>query len=214
MYIIINGYGTPDNIMTDLNYNRYLGFIFNYLWANYRHKKLTITVCGGPTDMKRPYQRTEAGEMAKWFRHYLARLNLTKRWQVKQANKGLGALDNLLAAKKIIGSKKAPMICCFDITRTKKMRRLIKEVLGSKVKLLLIDFDLSLPRYDLATRQKMEAADLRFSLKALRDQTFYRKLQTANRQKIKILRQTPAAVRATEIDKISSRLRNAYLSGS
>jgi hypothetical protein len=209
MHIIVNGYGVPKNIRTDKSYHSYLGQTLNYLWDRYRNDTLTIILAGGPTDMYRPYRRTEAGEMLRWFRPRLRSLHLEKQWKVRTLTSGLSALDNLLAAKKSIKSGSVLYVC--ERTRESKSRVLVRKIFGANAKVMSIDFDTSRPRYDHETRVAMERDDMRYSLRALKDPVWHRKLRAANRLKIKVLRDTPEKLRAREIDRIVYRLRREYL---
>lgn len=209
MHILINGYGVPKDILTDRSYHSYLGQVFNYLWDNHRSKKLTIVLCGGHTDMQRPYHRTEAGEMQKWLTPRIKQLKLDKFWKVKTITSGLSALDNLLAAKKLVGKDSILYFC--EHTREKKSNVLVRRIYGSRGKVMAIDFDTSAPRYDIATREAMETEDLKHCLRALKSPVWAQKLRAANEMKIEVLRKTPPSVRAREIDRITRQLRKEFL---
>jgi hypothetical protein len=209
MFIIVNGYGVPKNINTDLNYNSYLGQIFNYLWDRYRGRSLVIILCGGNTDMYQPYRKTEAGEMASWFDRKIGQLGLAKKWKIKQVSQTLSTLENLLAAKRIVGGKHALYFC--EKTHQPKAQKLGSEIFGKRILVIPIDFNTSLPRYDLATRQAMDAEDLKFSLRALKDPAWRRQLNNANREKIKVLRKTPAARRRVEVERIARQVRRQFM---
>ncbi len=103
VYVVL-GYGVPKDIMTDGNYVRYLGAVFNRVWdENFPRpgeKWPVIVFSGGPTDMEKPYSRTEAGEMSRYFRPMMDRVaTFGHEPCVVLLEEGpLSALDGLLAA--------------------------------------------------------------------------------------------------------------------
>lgn len=210
MNIIINGYGVPKNILKDQNYHAYLGQILNFLWDNYQHKNLNIILCGGNTDMCRPYKRTEAGQMHKWFYPRIKNLHLDKNWQLIRNSVGLSAVENLLTSKNFLASGGIIYFC--EITRQYKSRTLVKKIFGSRAKVIAIEFDTSPARYDAVTRKKLEQKDLQYSLKALDDKDFSQRLKKANQEKIKQLRKLSSKQRRLQIDKITLDIGRQYLS--
>lgn len=208
MKVIINGYGVPTDITTDLNYNSYLGQIFNYLWERHHDQPLTIILTGGRTDLTPPYRRTEAGEMARWFRPRIKQRKL-KNWKILTLASGISAVDNILALQKIISTSQAIYIC--EYTRRPKMTRLVRAAFGTHVKLLAIDFDTSPTRYDTKQRKKLEREDLTYSLRALRDSTYRQKLTAANKERLRRLRMLSLAERARSIDRVTREVRQKFL---
>jgi len=209
MIAIINGYGVPKNILTDTNYNSYLGQVFNYLWTRYKNKRLTVILCGGAGDMIAPYKRTEAGEMARWFTPRIKQLKLEKYWQLQKKDQGLSVLENMLACKKSLVNQQALFFC--EATREKKVKILAEKILGSKVKVIPIEFDLSPARYDLAVRIKLEQEDLVYSLRALKDPIWRKKLALVNKEKIRLLRKLSPRQRVQMIDKLARKLRQELI---
>lgn len=206
--IIINGYGVPKDIMTDLSYHAYLIQIFNFLWENFRSSDLLIIPCGGLTDMFPPYKRTEAGEITKWLKYKINKLRLSKKWRLQPIATELTALENMLACKKRI--KNAPLLYFCEKTRERKMRILAKKIFGNKTKIIGVEFDGSAPRYQTPGRKTLEERDLKYSLLGLANPIWRKMLQQAAIDKINILRKTPEKIRAVEIDKITRRIRDDY----
>lgn len=205
--IIVNGYGVPQNILNDQSYHAYLIQIFNFLWDNFHSKQLTIAPCGGHSDLFPPYKRTEAGEIAKWFRKRINSLKLFENWRVETISTELSALENMLAVKKLLST---PAYYFCEKTREYKMRVLAQKIFGRKTKVIAIEFDGSAPRYQSPGRKNLESLDLKYSLLALTNPAWRKMLKQSSIEKIKILRQTPEKVRATEIDRITRRIRDEY----
>lgn len=205
---VINGYGVPKDIFSDLSYHAYLVQILNYLFDRYRTNAVTIVPCGGPTDFFPPYRRTEGGEMAKWFNASIRKLGLARHWKVKPETSGLTAVDNLLACRKFAKAGRILYFC--EKTREVKMRRGAREVFGKRATVIGIEFDGSPPRYQVPGRRETEREDLKYGLLALKNPEWRKFLHRAAEEKIKVLRKTPARVRAVEIDRIARRIRQKY----
>lgn len=208
-FAAINGYGVPQDIFSDPSYHSYLGQVFNYLWDRYAKTPVTIICAGGPTDMVKPYKRTEAGEMARWFLPRIRAARISRRWKVMKAPDGLNVLDNMLAVHGLVGGNTLNYFC--EVTRVKKTEALGRAIFGRRIRIVPIDFDTSPPRYDTATRRAMEAEDERFCMRALKDPSFARRLRTANMLKLQTLRRLPPTRRARDIDRITRRIRQKLL---
>lgn len=205
---IINGYGVPKDIRTDYAYHAYLVQVLNWLWERHRTHAITIVPCGGKTDMRRPYRRTEAEEIAKWLRPRIVGLGLASRWRVRPIATELSALENMLAAVKRYPNDAIVYFC--ERTRLRKMRALVERVLGARATVVGIEFDGSAPRYNVKGRIALEREDLRYSLAALEDPVWRRMLRAAAEEKIRVLRKMPPHVRATEVDRIARRIRHEF----
>lgn len=205
---VINGYGVPEDIRTDRSYHAYLVQILNWLWERHRTHAITIVPCGGKTDMRRPYRRTEAGEIAKWLAPRIRALGLDSQWRIAPIATELTALENMLAAAKRF--PRGPIVYFCEWTRLKKMRALARRIFGKRAAVIGVEFDGSPPRYDLDGRRALEREDLAYSLAALKDPTWRRVLHAAAEEKIRVLRATPARVRATEVDRIARRIRREF----
>lgn len=205
---IINGYGVPEDIRTDRSYHAYLVQVLNWLWERHRTHAITIAPVGGKTDMHPPYRRTEAGEIAKWLHPRIVALGLTSKWRMQPIPTELTALENMLSAAKRYPA--GPVVYFCEWTRLKKMRALAKRIFGTRVAVVGIEFDGSTPRYDSKGRAALEREDLAYSLTALEDPAWRRALRAAAAEKIRVLRATPARIRATEIDRIARRIRREF----
>lgn len=208
LVVVINGYGVPEDFRTDCSYHAYLVQVVNWLWERHRTHAITVVPCGGKTDMRRPYRRTEAGEMTRWLRPRIVTLGLAPRWRVAPVATELTALENMLAAAKRYRAD--PIVYFCEWTRLKKMRALAKRILGARATVIGIEFDGSPPRYDRDSRRALEREDLRYSLAALEDPAWRQMLRAAAEEKIRVLRLTPAHIRATEMDRIARRVRREF----
>jgi hypothetical protein len=177
---LVFGYGIPKDILKDENYNFYLKMVFNKVYdisVNDNSKKSLIIFCGGRTDMSKPYQRTEAEEMARFFANLIKNrtfLNqITKKWMLIPEKESLSTLENIINSKKIIKSRKIDkdniFIFC-EHTREKRIKTLAKKIFDKDYdfQVLSIDFDISVNRYLPAEFvAKKEQAELKHSLLAL-----------------------------------------------
>lgn len=185
---IIPGYGIPKNIFHDEPYRRYLGLVFNHVFeicTKNNDWRPMIIFCGGPTDIFKPYKRTESQEMKKMFLEYSQRAfvkNYTKTWHYKIENKSLSTAENLLFAKNILskmtGKRKIYIFC--EYTRRLKLKIFAQKIFTNKFFIIPFDFDLSINRYrDPEFITKKENMDIKFGLLAIKDKIFrakYRKM--------------------------------------
>lgn len=205
---IVNGYGVPKDIFSDLSYHAYLVQVFNYLFDRYRKFELTIVCCGGHTSFFPPYRRTEGAEMSRWFKDRIRKLKLVHSWEVRQETNGLTAVENLLACRKFV--KVGRILCFCEKTRETKMRHLAHKIFRKRVMVFGVEFDGSPPRYQ-SNRQVMEREDLQYSLLALKNSEWRNVLHAAAEEKIRVLRRMPARIRVTEINRITRRIRQEYV---
>ena len=164
-YIVL-GYGIPKKMETDDNYPRYLGIVFNTIFAQTQisNEPVTILFCGGLTDMFKPYNRIEAQEISRYFKSLADRdicRATTKRWKVLLEKKSLSTLENLVYTKQIVDTKhidtSSLTIFC-ETTRLNRVKRLAKHIFGN-AKVIDIDFDVSSNRYlDVKSLQQREQA--------------------------------------------------------
>jgi hypothetical protein len=185
---VVPGYGIPKNILEDQSYRKYLGLVFNYVFevcTKTDNWSPVVVFCGGPTDIFKPYKRTEGNEMKRLFLKYTKRdfvKNYTKNWSLKTENKSLSTHENIMLAKNIISKIKGERgvyIFC-EYTRRAKIKAFAKEVLTDKFLVVPFDFDLSANRYrDPKFITKKENLDKKFGLMSIRDKDFharYRKM--------------------------------------
>lgn len=191
---VIGGYGVPADVMTDRNYQRYLGFCFNQIfdYSQSRSGLLTVILTGGPTDLQPPYRRTEAGEMKRWFSMQLRTLPLfeRRRWHFIILAKGLSALENILAVQRQLG-KKIPAIIFCEYTRQWRLNRLAKAIFNRPIAVTGVDFDLSPRRYIPAKDIiKKEQAELKRELSIRRDLQMQKMYRQEKADRLTQLKQT------------------------
>jgi len=195
---IIPGYGVAKNIFKDEQQKRYLGLVFNHIYQiclETKQNSPLIIFCGGPTDLFKPYKRTEAGEMKKFF-IFLAKRDFvkkyTKNWRYALEQKSLSTMENILGAeriaRKIAGQKKFYIFV--EKTRERKMNILAKKIIKRNFKVIPIDFDLSLNRYyDPEFLKKKEDWDIKMASKSLKDKKFFDQYRKTLEQRIKYYRE-------------------------
>ncbi len=134
----IFGYGVPKDIVKDSNYIRYLSFCFNYIFDRAESKQAQIVFCGGKTDCFKPYERTEAVEMKKFFTTLLRKSYIKKQtrlWKLKTIGNTLNTLENVLGAQKytkLHNLQKSQVTIFCEYTRAGRVRHLVKQVFGNK----------------------------------------------------------------------------------
>ncbi len=209
MIAAVNGYGVPEDIFTDPNYRTYLAQVFNTLWKRYGDAQLTIVLLGGYTAFFKPYRRSEAGEMARWFRREIKKRGLTELWTLDTITTEYNTLGNMKELRELIGTK--PVLYFCEETRGEKCRILGHEIFGRKIRVMPIDFDMSPRRYDTMFRTAQEKEDLRYSLWGVKNPVARDKLKWADWEKIEKLRALPRKQRAANVDIIARAMRKKYL---
>jgi hypothetical protein len=180
---LICGYGVPKDIFTDLHYNAYLRQVVNELFDRYKTSG-TIVLNGGRTDLFKPYRRTEAGEMARWFTR-----NAPRPWKIVAKPKSLTTVENLLNVSAEARTKNEMLSFC-EYTRAPRIRRLIREIPKlRRAKVIAIDFDGSPRRYEPMRTRQSEKEFLQLELAALRDQKSLAHLRQFAKKKLAIMRQ-------------------------
>lgn len=198
---LILGYGVPKNINQDENYKTYLKFVFNSIYDTVlknKIKKPLIIFSGGKTDIFKPYKRSEAGEMIKFFKTLKNRnfvREITRDWDLISEAKPLTTLENLLFSQEILKKKKinqAQIYIFCELTRVKKVRVLANKVLTKKYKFKVIgiDFDHSPNRYlPLEFIRQKEAEDIKLALWALKSKANLKKYHQIFQERIEYFRQ-------------------------
>ncbi|HLM84476.1 MAG TPA: hypothetical protein VK254_04710 [Candidatus Bathyarchaeia archaeon] len=179
---LVFGYGMPKNILKDEKYNFYLKIVFNKIYdfaTKNNAAKPIIIFCGGNTDGFKPYQRTEADEMIRFFTALITERpmlkSLTKKWTLIPENKSLSTLENLIKSQKIITKRKirkANLFIFCEQTRENRIKVLAKKILDKNYKFRIepIDFDVSQNRYlSPEYLAKKENTELKHSLWALQN---------------------------------------------
>jgi hypothetical protein len=203
----IFGYGVPKNILQDENYNSYLKTVFNKIYDFTIQKNITdpIIICsGGPTDLFRPYKRTEAEEMIRFFQNLIKRPYLkpiAKNWSFIPEKNSLSTLENLLNCQAILTKNKITRgnlhIFC-EQTRRRRVKILTQKLLTKNfhLKITPIDFNTSPDRYfDPKFLAKKEKLVLRYDLWALKNYANFQKYHQTFTDKFGSLRRAKPATR-------------------
>lgn len=179
IYLIL-GYGTPRNIFKDENYNFYLKMVFNRVYDDTINKSIVdpfIIFSGGNTDMIKPYKRTEADEMMRFFKKLASRRGVheaTCKWRFITERKSISSLENILQSKEILQKRKigqADITLFCEHTRKRRVSILSKKLFSKNLNINVepIDFDVSPNRYlDSEFLKKKERVELKHCLWALK----------------------------------------------
>lgn len=198
---LVFGYGVPKNILKDENYNFYLKMVFNKIYDIVTKNSIDdpiIIPCGGKTDMFKPYDRTEADEMIRFFEAFIQEKSylqpITKNWTFIPEKKSLSTLENLLNSIKIVKNKeikKAQLYIFCEQTRENRIKTIATQVLqnNNPITIIPIDFDTSPNRY-LAPEYlaKKENLELKHSLWVLQSPEHLIKHHKVFEEKIEYLR--------------------------
>lgn len=154
-YLVL-GYGVPEDVFTDGNYGTYLRIVLNIVWNDTAKNKIVL-FAGGPTDMRPPYRRTEAGEMLKFFRKWAQRRELrdtVESWHVASNDRSLGVPNSLTWFVEYLTRVDFDHTVVFcEKTRRRRVESLMQQLVGPNVfrdglaATLGIDFDTSANRY-------------------------------------------------------------------
>lgn len=205
---LILGYGVPEDIFEDGNYARYLKAVFEDVskMAGKGNKTCTIIFSGGMTDMFEPYERSEAGEMKRYFESLIGERIDIKNWKLLTEEASLSTLENLTFTKGLLERKEVlceALTIFFEITREKRVRTLANEIFpNTHLAFIPIDFDESNNRYlDIQFIQAKEAAALKQDLKALNEPDYRKKYRSIYEEKFTALRNAKPEERDAAIKK-------------
>ena len=211
MVFIILGYGVPENILEDKNYNFYLRTAYNKIFSLAREKKdkkPVIILSGGKTDLWPPYKRSEGGEMMRLFNDLKKRPFVqeeVKNWRVYAETTAISTLENLVNSKKLLKKKKidTKIVYVFcEQTREKRIKVLAKNILGKNIQVMPIDFDNSSNRYlDEKFIQVKEKEELKLGLWALKSQKNLEKCHKLYLEKFKYFREAKKSGKNTNFIK-------------
>ena len=206
---LIFGYGVPKDILKDENYNFYLKMVFNKIYdtvtVSKNEKHPLIICCGGKTDMFKPYKRTEADEMIRFFVELIKQKpfldSITKNWNFVSENTSLSTLENLISSKEIIEKNKIQKANLFIFCEHIRGRRI--EVVAKKffdknysLQVIPIDFDGSSNRYlspDFLA--KKESEEIKHSMWVLQDSKNLKKHHEIFTERIQHLRSAKPEMR-------------------
>lgn len=199
IYLIL-GYGVPKDIFQDFEYRAYLAAAFNRIFEDARSSKegsICVIFSGGRTDMFKPYRRSEAGEMRRYF-DFLAKRECVKsdarKWQLIAEAAALSSMENLINSKKLIETKelKGRHITIFcEYTRRNRIRKLARLIFGPGygIEVFPVDFSISANRYlpaDYIRNKERKAID--FDLWALKNEENFGKYHRNFIEKFNFLR--------------------------
>jgi hypothetical protein len=217
---LICGYGVPEDMATDPNYQAYLHPVVNFLFERYRDAEGKIIVNGGATDLFRPYRRTEAGEMKKWLSAQIDKMRRPEvfiNWGIVEKPRSLTTVENLLNFDEAIraGSRDpaytADLLIFCEATRAARIRRLVRGIPKlHHARVIPIDFDTSPRRYDLAAIKKNERDFLRLELAAIHDPTRLKSLRKMAQEKLRLMRRYTPEEAHRRLPEILNRLNQKY----
>lgn len=211
---LIPGYGVPKNILTDRNYGAYLSVCFNTLFDKYRDAAGTVFVSGGHTDCFPPYKRTEAREMRRWFLRQKSTAERAYgrplRWRIVMDYHALTTIENMLNFSKIVRPH-TDIVVFIDKTRAARMRRFAKAALKRQARIVPVDFDTSLNRYQIEAIADRERVDLKFSLMALKDPKVMKLRRDFAKEKLKIMRKLGPKKGHEQLARILTELKKKYM---
>jgi hypothetical protein len=207
---IVLGYGVPKDIFKDENYNLYLKLAFNNIFdiVSKNNFSTKIIFCGGKTDCFKPFDRTEAEEMIKFFNYLKNRDYVekqTKNWKLIPEKKSVSTLENLIFCKDIIKNKDikhSSINIIFEKSRKRRIKTLAQKIFKSEIKLLPLDFNQSETRFiDQNFINKKEKTVLEYDLKSLKNEEYFNKAHKIYLEKLSILRNTEPKNREKAIEK-------------
>jgi len=194
---VIPGTGVPKDIRFDLNYQLFLRQVFNRIFDDTTKRHILdplIIFTGGHTDCWPPYKRSEAAEMAKLFKSFMAgpvTRTYTRQWKIKLEDKSISSLENHLFVKRLVGNKKTNLTWFAELTRVKRHQALGRHVFGQGFKTIGIDYDVSANRYRLGMIDDREKLSVAHDFWALRKPANQRAHHRYFLERFKFLRSFP-----------------------
>lgn len=189
---LICGYGVPENMDADPNYQAYLHPVINYLFDRYRDARGVIVASGGPTDLAKPYRRTEASEIKRWIASHLKSMPKTTRpsaWRVAAETRSLTTVENLLNFVPYLGDAADVVVFC-EHTRAARVRTLARAIPALRAaRVVGIDFDASPRRYSPAAAAEAERASLRVERAAVSDPRMRARVRAFAQEKLRRMHQ-------------------------
>lgn len=222
---IIPGYGVPDDIRNDGNYVRYLHAAFASILRASENEPTppAVILSGGPTDMRRPFRRTEASEMKKLFLRLMKKPKFrtrTKDWKLLLETKSLSTLENLLYSREVLREADARTkfirIFC-EFTRKKRVYALAKKIFGNRrtVSVAPADFDQSSERFmEPEALQHRERRELNMALWALKSRRRLEMWHERFKDKFSRMRKAPTALDAKLVRREWEREMTSWMRGT
>lgn len=193
---LVPGYGIPENIETDKNYQTYLSIVFNRIYAMAADRPCVIMPCGGPTSTFPPFDVTESSLLFAYFRNLMSRgatVKGTQEWRFVLEDASLSTLDNFVFASELLRqiSGVTRVHVFSEATRVLHVRTLVKKLFDEswRSRVEAIDFDTSPIRYRSASHIRLKAkAEAETSLWALSDPDNLRRQRELLRRKFDLIR--------------------------
>lgn len=188
--VIVPGYGIPEDILTDLNYNIYLRVVMNHVYdllISDAAREVVMILCGGYTDMRPPFRRTEASEMKRFLRTLLSRAEMNgirKRMNILLDTSSRSTFENVWNAKLLLDQRgicgQSVTVCC-EKTRTGCVKWITKRMFPSVPHTIVpVDFDQSANRYRdpdiIRRRERLELRMMEWALESHVHHEAYRRL--------------------------------------
>ena len=194
---VIPGTGVPKDIRTDRNYQLFLRQVFNRIFDDTTKRRIinpVVIFSGGHTDCWPPYRRSEAAEMAKLFKTFMAGSvvkKYTRQWRLRLENKSLSSLENHLFVKRLIGPRPAAITWFAEMTRIGRHAMFGQRIFGRRFRSVGVDYDISDNRYRLDMNKEWEKIYCAYDLWALRSPTNLRAHHKYHVDRHKFLRSYP-----------------------
>ncbi|OGL66989.1 hypothetical protein A2856_00655 [Candidatus Uhrbacteria bacterium RIFCSPHIGHO2_01_FULL_63_20] len=191
---LICGYGIPKYIFKDPSYHAYLVACTNWLFENLRDASGSIVLVGGATDMRRPYKRTEADEMAGWLKKRRDDVEgwtgESLPWKIVSRPGALSTVENLLKFRRITDPSTDQLVIFCERTRLNRIRELTFAVFpkAREVVIVPVDFDGSPRRYQPIRNAEQEQQFLAMEKRAASDDRAMRKLRAMMMEKLARMR--------------------------
>lgn len=140
LIVFVNGYGVPDDIIADRNYQLYFGAIRAYIMAvTQQGDTVRMYLSGGATDLRRP-QLTEAGEMRRYLAYIVEEAGCfaDRKLNVRCIEDAIDTREGLCSLQKEVGRHEVVVIFC-EWTRQDRVR-MFAGLLFSKARVVPIPF--------------------------------------------------------------------------
>lgn len=193
---VVMGYGVPEDILVDAQYQTYLRTVLNEIYDfsfRFGVEGSQVILPGGNTDCFEPFDRTEAGEMKRYFEHlskddFVAQI--ISQWTIVLEERSLSSVENFVFSKELLDSDVEHVVIFSDATREKRNAAIAQIVFDQPTTVIPVNFDVSASRYvGHNFIQKKEAAALKHALWALESEENAKKHHELLEEKIRRLRE-------------------------
>jgi hypothetical protein len=214
---IILGYGIPEDIFKDRNYEFYLKKCFNDIVTKKRDQKSQriVIFSGGMTDCFPPYSRSEAREMLRYFEFLIAESSSKDHWKLITEDTSLSTLQNLVNVRRIIQENNITSdhitIFC-EITRQKRVQKLAETIFSnSNVRVSPMNFYKSSHTDDsFHSVENKERCILEQDIKSLSNKNYFEQHIKFYKTKFDILRNTSPSEREDKLKQLWEEAENFF----